>query len=235
MTQRTLYILMFALGGVMLTLPVFGTSITSTETSLTTVESSADTLFFPAFTGEFVPHGVLLKLKAFFILSDGELEMQHLNVLPDATAIDFSNFSTIAVLGDIDIDELEPSSDLRLFSYLHRSPSNGINYYRLRITDASGNVSYSPIIAMFLDLAPGSISPNPIDMQATLSIESSVEEPGELNVYDMAGRLIYSESVILNENTTLIGLDFSGWDRGHYVVTLSGEQLGNEVIRFVKR
>ena len=51
----------------------------------------------------------------------------------------------------------------------------------------------------------------------------------------MAGRLIYSESITLNENTTLVGLDFTGWDRGHYVVTVSGEQLGREVIRFVKR
>jgi len=112
---------------------------------------------------------------------------------------------------------------------------NGINYYRLKIVDALGNEIYTNIVAVYWDLSPSNIFPNIVDTEASIYLESPVEEPGELKIYDMAGRLIYSESITLNENTTLVGLDFTGWDRGHYVVTVSGEQLGREVIRFVKR
>jgi len=235
MTQRTIYTLMLALGGLMLTLPSFGTSETPIKIS-STVDSPTDTVpiicTFFTFHAERVSQGILLEWIALPIPSDTDIELQHAD-FPTAT---FPDFSTIAMLDDFVIsNELEPGSDHYQFSYVHRSPSNGVNYYRLKVTDASGDISYSSIIAYELDLTPGSIFPSVVDTNASLFIESPAEEPGELNIYDMSGRLIYSENITLNENSTLIGLDFTGWHTGHYVAAISGEQLGNEVIRFVKR
>jgi len=194
MTQRTIYTLMFALGGLMLTLP-FATSAISIKTSPIIIESPADTIpdcfGFPLlpFDGERVPQGILIQWVDFTEWNDSpcfedvaSYELQH--------SINATNFSTIII-----------SDDLEMSSHLHRFPTNGINYY----------------------------------LSASLFIESPAEEPGELNIYDMSGRLIYSEKITLQENSTFIALDFSSWHTGHYIATISGEQLGNEVIRFVKR
>jgi len=242
MTQRTIYTLIFTLGGLILTLPSFGNSITSNTISPRAIELSADT--FPDVLGiteltpfhvERVSQGISLEWVSSIPSDLDSYELQHVNWTPDAPTSSFPDFSTIGRLENFAIsDELEPGSDFRLFSYLHRSPSNGVNYYRLKITDTSGNTGYSDIIAWELDLTPGSIFPSIVDTSASLFIESPAGEPGELKIYDMNGRLVYSEIIMLNENSTLIGLDFTGWDRGYYVTTVSGEQLGDKVIRFVK-
>jgi len=228
MTQRTIYTLMFALGGLMLTLP-FATSAISIKTSPIIIESPADTIpdcfGFPLlpFDGERVPQGILIQWVDFTEWNDSpcfedvaSYELQH--------SINATNFSTIII-----------SDDLEMSSHLHRFPTNGINYYRFRMTDPLGDIWYTSIIGIELNLVPGSIFPSIVDVSASLFIESPAEEPGELNIYDMSGRLIYSEKITLQENSTFIALDFSSWHTGHYIATISGEQLGNEVIRFVKR
>jgi len=228
MTQRTIYTLIFALGGLMLTLPSFGTSITPINISLTVVEAPTDTLpdcfdVLLPFDGERVPEGILIRWGGFTEWNDSpcfgdvaSYELQH--------SVNGIDFTTITM-----------SDDLEISSHLHRFPLNGINYYRFRMTDPLDDIWYTSIIGIELNLTPGSVFPNIVDISASLFIESSVEEPGELNIYDMSGRLIYSENITLNENSTLIGLDFTGWHRGHYIVTVSGEQLGTEVMRFVKQ
>lgn len=229
MTQRTIYIFALTFGSFILTLPLFGTAITPIKILPTVVEAPTDTLpdcfgfpIFP-FDGERVPQGILVKWWDLIELNGSDChgdvasyELQH--------SVNAINFSTIIM-----------SDDLQIGSYLHQSPVNGGNYYRLRMTNPSGDIWFTDIILIVLNLTPGSISPSIVDTEASLLIESPAEEPGELNIYDMSGRLIYSESINLQENSTLLGLDFTGWHTGHYVVTVSGEQLGNEVIRFVKR
>jgi len=220
---------MLTLSGLMLTLPSFGTSAVSIKISPIIIGAPVDTVpivdcFGLPFDGERVSQGILIRWIDFIEWNDSpcsggdvaSYELQH--------SLNGINYSTIIMSDDLEID-----------THLHQSPVNGQNYYRFRMTDSSGDVWFTNIIAILLDLTPGSIFPNIVDTWASLFIESPVEEPGELNIYDMNGRLIYSENITLSENSTLIGLDFSAWHTGHYVATISGEQLGTEVIRFVKR
>jgi len=223
---------MLALGGLILTLPLFATSITSIKISPIIVSPTdtlpdADTvlpitILYP-FKISRVDNGVLAIWEGISSASAND-SIVYYDLQYSRNAINYSN-----------IARLDADSDSDVFSYVHRSPANGQNYYRLKMVLASGNMEFSDIYLISLDLTPGSIFPGIVDTGATLFIESPAEESGELNIYDMNGRLVYSESIILNENSTFIGLDFTGWHRGHYVVIVSGEQLGLEVMRFVKR
>ncbi len=237
MTRRTIYTLTLALGGLILTLPVFGTSALSIETSPTTAKSPTDTIivdYVSPFDAYIVPEGIVCDWLGYVTSNTASVELQHADKILEYSSTPPLDFSTIAILDDFVISEFEPGSP-NLFSYLHRSPSNGLNYYRLKITDTSGDMWFSNIIAIELQLTAGNMHPTIVDTEASLFIESPVEEPGELNIYDMNGRLIYSENITLNENSTLIGLDFSTWHTGHYIARVSGEQLGMEIIRFMKR
>jgi len=218
MTQRTIYTLMLALGGLMLTLPLFGTSTTPIEISQRTMELSMDTVPTPICMFPIFPFDVLRNNGGILASWPDVEENQPIDKYELQHSTSATDFSTIATL---DSDE---------FSHLHQSPVNGKNYYRLKILAVSGYFEYSNIHLVEWDLSPGNIFPNIVNTEASIYIESPVEERGELEIYDMSGRLIYSESITLNENTTLIGLDFTSWNTGHYIATVSGEQLGIETI-----
>ena len=221
MTQTTIYTLILALGGVMLTLPLFGTSITPNKISPTEIDSPTDTgiiiCTFLVFDAEPNNEGVLAN---WLNISQGNELVDYYELEHSLNAYDYETVATL---------------EEDVISHLHTSPVSGLNYYRLKIIDISGTEMYTNIVGIEWDLSPGNIFPNIIDTEASIYIASPTEEPGELNIYDMAGRLIYSENITLNENSTLLSMDFGSLSVGQYVVTISGEQLGREVLRFVKQ
>jgi hypothetical protein len=62
---------------------------------------------------------------------------------------------------------------LQPFNYTDATPAAGVNYYRIKLTDASGQFTYSSIIAI-LNKEAGfdivSLMPNPVSSTAVLSI-----------------------------------------------------------------
>ena len=142
--------------------------------------------------------------------------------------MEFSTLKTIDGTGN--------SSERNAYSYLHQSPVNGANYYRLRMVEYSGKVTYSDIVVQKL-LTFGTVTayPQPAIKDAVLYVNSSVEESAMMTVYDLSGRVIEYKNIELERGDNLIELNCGEWIPNHYIISISSEQLGEEITRFVKQ
>ncbi len=150
---------------------------------------------------------------------------------------------------------LERSSDQRTYTPLHTifataqdcqqpfgfrdiDPAPGINHYRLKITDADGRVSYSPVVSLInadkgLDIQP--IAPNPVTgSRFNVRISSAKALVLELHITDIQGRVVHRQRLSLvagfNENT----VDISRLPAGTYQVYGLANGERTKVLRFVK-
>lgn len=102
-------------------------------------------------------------------------------------------------------------------------------YYRLRIYGVDGSVNYTKAIRLTLSAAGKtgiSISPNPVKDVMQLNISSANDADMKLYIYDMAGKLLRTESGIVQKgNSVRTYTDFRNWPRGVYSVkVLVGEE-----------
>jgi len=114
---------------------------------------------------------------------------------------DGQHFSELAI-----VDGAGNSSANLQYQHMDHQPLDGVSYYRLKQTDFNGTYSYSNIVAIErsqsdLDFAID-FFPNPsnIDEPIILTISSEKNENLTLEIFDIHGRLCYSESVIASES-----------------------------------
>ncbi len=124
------------------------------------------------------------------------------------------------------------------FSYTDAQPLPGMNYYRLKMIDADGKVTYSSIVAL-LNAVKGveiiSIAPNPVtDGNFKLNISSAQASKMEISIIDMQGRLMNRQSITLVAGFNSIPMFVGNLGSGTY--TIQGRVAGEttKMIRFVK-
>lgn len=114
----------------------------------------------------------------------------------------------------------------------------GTTYYRLKMTDKDGKVSYSQIVAV-LNGAKGilmtSLIPTVVSSTATLNISSSEKGTMQLVITDMHGRIVKQQIAAINTGNQQVILNMQNLAGGAYQVT--GYMNNNLVrtIRFVKQ
>ena len=135
------------------------------------------------------------------------------------------------------IGETAGSVTNTLYGYTDNDVRNGINYYRLKMTDADGTISYSRTVAIMNGvngLLLTSLMPTVITHSATLTIASSRHQKMDLIIVDMQGRIMLKRSFTINEGNTNVELQLAGLAAGVYQLTgLSAEGKTN-TIRFIK-
>ncbi|MCP9749473.1 T9SS type A sorting domain-containing protein [Ferruginibacter sp. HRS2-29] len=135
----------------------------------------------------------------------------------------------------------EMSDALRLlqpFNYTDAQPLQGVNYYRLKVTEASGKVTYSPIVTL-LGKGKGfeliAVQPNPVLNEAMLNITSAAAAKMEIRVTDIVGKTISTQYVSVIGGTNKIPMNFSKLAAGTYQVTGKTSDGEIKTIRFVKQ
>jgi hypothetical protein len=115
------------------------------------------------------------------------------------------------------------------YSFTHKTAPLGYNYYRLKVSDGSGNTVYSAIQKVFVgDATTVIIYPNPFGNELRM-VTGDNNSSWEITLYDAVGRLVLSKtgtgSVTLNTTTLL---------RGNYFLRFkkNGEE---KVYKFQKR
>jgi hypothetical protein len=125
------------------------------------------------------------------------------------------------------------------FNYTDASPLEGMNYYRLKITDLDGKVKYGTIIAL-LNKPSGfeivGISPNPVtnSSNAVLTISSAQKDQLQVTIYDMSGRLVMSQSHSVIAGSNQISLDVSKLAKGIYHVNGCSSDGTSKTISLLK-
>ena len=124
------------------------------------------------------------------------------------------------------------------FAYTDANPIKGMNYYRLKNTDADGHVSYSTTIAL-LNAVKGfdmSISPNPVvGDHFKLNVASAQAGKMSISIFDVQGRLISRETGSVIAGFSSLPLNAGKLAAGSYTISGSMSDEQPRILRFVKQ
>ncbi len=119
------------------------------------------------------------------------------------------------------------------FQFQHHLPSYGDNYYRLKMTDENGELSYSEIRSVQVrELQEMEVYPNPSN--GNLHVRTVMEKDGllQLTISDLSGRSVYTESFNASAGTQEIDLNLQQQlATGMYqmVITQNGQRQNKRI------
>jgi hypothetical protein len=148
-------------------------------------------------------------------------------------SMDSRNFTGIYAVTATALRMLQP------FSYTDSRPMAGINYYRLKLVDDKGVITYSNILAL-LNASKGkeilNISPNPVtEGRFTLNITSAEMAKMRITIADIAGRVVARQDAILIAGFNAIEINVSNLAKGTYQIFGNSEDGSTRVLQFVKQ
>ena len=125
------------------------------------------------------------------------------------------------------------------FDYTDANPLTGMNYYRLKIVDVDGKVTYSTTVAL-LNAVKGfdivSIAPNPVVADNfKLNVASAQSSKMELTIFDMQGRLVNRQSISVIAGYNSLPINVASLQAGTYTIQAIIADDKSKVIRFVKQ
>lgn len=127
-------------------------------------------------------------------------------------SIDGKSFSEIGkVKGNgTTADEME-------YSFIHRNPSPGINYYRLMQTDFNGQFEIFPAKSIVVNRIGEEASIYPTVSADYVNIDLKKEENGNFEILNIVG-----EKVLIGDlNNQLSMINISNLANGHYIVKIN--------------
>jgi hypothetical protein len=142
---------------------------------------------------------------------------------------DGRNFSTAYTAQGNELSRYYYQNDARL--------AKGTTWYRLKMTDADGSVSYSKIVAIINDskgLLITSVSPNPVQQNAVISLTAAKEGVAYLTVHDLTGRIVISREMAVTEGSNNIQLPAHTLPAGVYHIS-AVQEGAKTVLRFIKQ
>ena len=123
------------------------------------------------------------------------------------------------------------------FDFTDAQPLKGNNYYRLKLIDIDGKISYSPIV-LLISATKGfemvGMYPTVVKNQTTLSVSSATTTMLQTNVTDLSGKLLISNKQTIPSGSSLILIDCGKLAPGLYNLTGIAADATKKTIRFVK-
>lgn len=135
------------------------------------------------------------------------------------------------------LSSLPGSETNRFYAYTDTRLARGITYYRLKMIDADGKITYSNVVALINDKAGlliTTLAPNPVQSQATLSITNAGTGPVQFAIYDLRGRVVQQWQGNAGEGSTRFTLQLGGLRAGVYHLLATGAGA-RSVYRFIKQ
>lgn len=123
------------------------------------------------------------------------------------------------------------------FNYTDAQPAKGVNYYRLKMTDANGKITYStvvPLINAIKGIDVMSIAPNPIvNGSFNLKVSSAEKTQMEIAITDMQGRILQKQTVPMIAGFNLIPINVKSFVAGTYQLFGNSSGERTRILRFV--
>jgi len=107
----------------------------------------------------------------------------------------------------------------------------GFVYYRLRLTDAEGRISYSSVVILNAGGPKSviSIRPNPFVNNVTLDVNAPVAEKADWQITDISGKTIMQQTIILTKGYNETTINTSNLKAGIYYLKLSSGSISQSV------
>ncbi|XZF12469.1 T9SS type A sorting domain-containing protein [Chitinophagaceae bacterium MMS25-I14] len=138
---------------------------------------------------------------------------------------DGKNFSTLSAI------DANPAHE-----YSYADPVTvGVYYYRLKMEENNGNVTYSNIVTIKSEkknMPVVKVYPNPATDWLQVSYPQ-LNESASAEIYDMQGRIIFRQ--VLDNNTSLTRINVSGLVNGMYILSLKGTGIDGKTTFFIRQ
>lgn len=120
------------------------------------------------------------------------------------------------------------------YSFVDNSISNSGPqlYYRIKAIDKDGSISYSQVVRVQLGTSNVrfSVYPNPVKNQLQIQLQSSAKHTASIKITDVQGKVVWQQTVYLQAGNNFVSLATSGFARGSYLLTITGEQVYKQTI-----
>jgi hypothetical protein len=129
------------------------------------------------------------------------------------------------------------AGDRTAFEFTAKYPLNSVSYFRLKIMDTDGSVSYSTIVKKenpFSNELLVRLIENPVLQELFLQVSSTNHQPALWEVMDATGKRIVRRQVWIVNGTKIYQLPLPGLPGGIYYFHISG-QGWQRLLRFVKQ
>ena len=128
---------------------------------------------------------------------------------------------------------------LQPFDLIDIDPAAGMNYYRIKMTDIDGKVSYSNTIAL-LNKESGfeivNLLPNPVvGNSALLNITSAEKQLINIKVTDASGKIVQSGGQSIISGFTAVDMNFSKLVSGVYSINIYTSNGERRTTQFIKQ
>jgi poly(3-hydroxybutyrate) depolymerase len=117
-------------------------------------------------------------------------------------------------------------------------PFSGIGFYRLKIVDADGSISFSKILQIEMpnkEISITQLYPNPVQDHLKVQIQSDKFQPVQLKLYDITGKQLLSRAIHLNNGLNDTNISFTDFSSAVYIIkyeNAAGKNLG--IFKIVK-
>ncbi len=157
--------------------------------------------------------------------TSNEINTNYFNIQRSNDGITFSNINTIHAAGN--------SSLNKSYSFVDKSPNNGINYYRLQMVDKDGKLTYSKVLPVNIIIKqPFAIYPNPVKDYLFVKIQHAIAEQVIIQIMDIQGKVVQQKSYQLQPGITTLFLNVNPLVKGSYFIVVKGQSMQKKM--FVK-
>ena len=123
------------------------------------------------------------------------------------------------------------------FSFMDRQVLPGLNFYRVKMKDRTGSITYSNLVVI-LNAAKGfeliNVSPNPVrEGYCKLHISAAQKLNGEMLITDMQGRLMQKQAIQLVAGFNQVPVRVNNLSAGIYQLCIITAAERSKVLRFV--
>jgi hypothetical protein len=161
-------------------------------------------------------------------ITANEINMQTFIVERSTDGISFTAVGALPATGQ--------GSNRADYSLTDKNVQHNLLYYRLKLKDRSGEISYTKIITLSRSkIVKGFIAPNPVRRgnDAKLTLQSGADKNSvSINIYAASGQLVFTENKILKNGKNEIPFSTNKLAKGIYTVHVLGDGI-KESYRFV--
>ncbi len=138
----------------------------------------------------------------------------------------------------VDLDKIQGAGNsvvLNSYSYIHDTPENGNNYYRLKQIDFDGSFSFSNIEIVRVYNGTLGIYPNPVRDVLNISFDEFEVGEVEFAIFNIHGQEVHRQVVDIQDGLHIIELNKVGsFLPGNYFIKVINSKSGTYIQKFQK-
>jgi hypothetical protein len=125
------------------------------------------------------------------------------------------------------LGDISAKGEASNYSYWDETPVTGVNYYRLKLADASGKYSYSKVVTATVKSGTFTVEayPNPVRELLTVKVYGQRSGDATISITDVTGKLIRTVSVAADKTE----INMNGLAQGFYLIRYSDSERSQTI------